>query len=491
MKKTAKSVAGLMAAVLPMAAVIGCSGGGSGSSSPSPTKAASSAPSSAPSDNKSDVYPENGLSKTEKVTIKWGYWENGYGREWADNAIKKFTEKYPNVKFEVTSSPVIRDLIGTKMAAKNDNDMFDIISPSFNGDAGTIAQKEGLFEDLSDLWEREVPDKKGVKLKDVVLPNTMEYAQKIDGKFYQIPMGAYALGLFYDKTLFEKNGWNQNPKTWDEFKKLITDIKSKNLIPITYPGVYSTYLMYGFTVKQFELAERKGTLDQFTKDYRAYKLPAFSSPEFKQIWERIAELGKLGAFPDGVAALNHTQSQMQLLQGKAAMASTGDWVENEMKDSIPDGFKWGFMTVPFGGSPSDKIWIENGIGAGSMMIWKNKPENVKKWAKEFNMFLMTNDIQAFNGKFGISPIRKDFSENPKNLEQLQAAPRAVLEYAKNNNSQFGTSVREVSFSHPSSGKANKLYQDSINDMASGKKDPNPILEELDKLIKEASDAEKK
>jgi len=118
MKKTAKSVAGLMAAVLPMAAVIGCSGGGSGSSSPSPTKAASSAPSSAPSDNKSDVYPENGLSKTEKVTIKWGYWENGYGREWADNAIKKFTAKYPNVKFEVTSSPVIRDLIGTKMAAK-------------------------------------------------------------------------------------------------------------------------------------------------------------------------------------------------------------------------------------------------------------------------------------------------------------------------------------------------------------------------------------
>jgi len=491
MKKTAKSVAGLMAAVLPMAAVIGCSGGGSGSSSPSPTKAASSAPSSAPSDNKSDVYPENGLSKTEKVTIKWGYWENGYGREWADNAIKKFTAKYPNVKFEVTSSPVIRDLIGTKMAAKNDNDMFDIISPSFNGDAGTIAQKEGLFEELTDLWDREVPDKKGVKLKDVVLPNTMEYSAKIDGKFYQIPMGAYALGLFYDKTLFEKNGWNQNPKTWDEFKKLVSDIKAKGIIPITYPGVYPDYIYFGFRIKMFEMAEKKGTLDQFTKDYRSFKQPFYTSTEYKEMWNRITELGKMGAYPDGVAAINHTQSQMQLLQGKAAMAATGDWVENEMKDSIPDGFKWGFMSIPFGDSANDKIWIENGIGAGSMMIWKNKPENVKKWAKEFNLFLMTNEIQAFNGKFGISPIRKDFADDPKNLEQLQSAPRAVLEFAKNNKSQYGTTVQDVSFSHPSAARATKLLQDSIIDMATGKKDSGAVLEEAEKLLKEAIDSSKK
>jgi len=490
MKKVTKTVAGLLAAVIPMAAVIGCSDGESGSTSPSPTKTNSSASNSVPNDDKSDLYPENGLSKTEKVTIKWGYWENGYGRKWADNAIEKFTEKYPNVKFEITSSPVIRDLIGTKMAAKNDNDMFDIISPSFNGDAGTIAQKEGLFEDLTDLWEREVPDKKGVKLKDVVLPNMMEYSAKIDGKFYQIPMGSYALGLFFDKTLFEKNGWNQNPKTWDEFKKLVTDIKAKGIIPITYPGVYPDYIYFGFRIKPFELADKNRTIEQFTKDYRASKLPFYNSTESKEMWNRVVELGKLGAFPDGVAAINHTQSQMQLLQGKAALAVTGDWVENEMMDSIPEGFQWGFMSVPFGDSPDDTIWIENGIGAGSMMIWKNKPENVKKWAKEFNMFLMTNEIQAFNGKFGISPIRNDFSDDPKNLEQLQAAPRAVLEFAKNNKSQFSTTVQDVSFSHPSAARAKKLVEDSIIDMTAGKKDPDGLLEEADKLLKEAIDAEK-
>ncbi|WP_409340735.1 ABC transporter substrate-binding protein [Paenibacillus sp. MBLB4367] len=488
MNRTAKTIAGVVAAVIPFVIVIGCTSSEGGASPPSPASA-SSAP---PGDNKEDVYPENGLSKTEKVTIKWGYWENAYGREWADNAIKKFTAKYPNVKFEVTASPVIRELIGIKMAAKNDKDMFDIISPTFNSiEEGTVAQKEGLFEDLTDLWDREVPDKKGVKLKDVVLDSTMQYALKVDGKFYQIPMGAYALGLFYDKTFFEKNGWNQNPKTWDEFKKLITDIKAKGIIPITYPGVYATYIYYGFTIKQFELAQKKGTLDPFTKDFRSGKWPIYTSPEYKEIWSRLYELGKLGAFPEGAAAMNHTQSQMQLLQHKAALASTGDWVQNEMKDSIPEGFKWGFMDIPFVDKPGDTIWVENGIGAGSMMIWKNKPELTKKWAKEFNLFLMTNEIQAFNGKYGISPIRKDFADNPDNIAQLQEAPRAVLEYVQTNKARFGTAVKDVAFTHPSAGRATKMVTDMIVEVASGKKDPMPVLEEADKLMKEAIEAEKK
>ncbi|MFK7691669.1 ABC transporter substrate-binding protein [Paenibacillus sp. HJGM_3] len=473
-----KSMLSMMAALVPFTFAAGCTNGEESGTTPS-------------TENKGEVYPENGLPKSEKVTIKWGYWENGYGREWADNAIKKFTEKYPNVKFDVTASPVIRNLIGTKMAAKNDEDMFDIISPSFNGDEGVIAQKAGLFEDLTDLWEREVPDAPGKKLKDVVLDNTMEYAQKVDGKFYQLPMGAYAVGLFYDKTFFEKNGWNQNPNTWDEFMKLMADIKAKGIIPITFPGVYPTYIYYGFLINQFTLAQQKGTLDQFTKDYRSGKWPIYTSPEHKDIWKRMEQMGKLGYFPEGAAALNHTQSQMQLLQHKAALASTGDWVQNEMKDSIPDGFKWGFMNIPFANKAGDPIWVQNGIGSGSMMIWKNKPDLVKKWAKEFNMFLMTNEIQAFNGKFGISPIRKDFAEKAENVAQLQEAPRAVLEYVKTNKAQFGTIVKDVSFTHPSAARATKLVTDMIVEVAAGKKDPMPVLEEADKLMKEAIDAEKK
>ncbi|MDF2653149.1 MAG: hypothetical protein K0Q73_8954, partial [Paenibacillus sp.] len=141
--------------------VVGCSSGGESVATPTP----GSSPSAA-----ANVYSENGLPKNEKVTITFGFWENGYGREWIDNAIKKFTTKYPNVEFKVTYSPKIGEMISTKIAAKNDDDMFDIISPSLaSSDEKIQVQKAGLFEDLSDLWEREVPDVKGKKLKDLVL----------------------------------------------------------------------------------------------------------------------------------------------------------------------------------------------------------------------------------------------------------------------------------------------------------------------------------
>jgi N-acetylglucosamine transport system substrate-binding protein len=305
-------------------------------------------------------------------------------------------------------------------------------------------------------------------------------------------MGGYTTGLFYDKVFFEKNGWNQNPKTWGEFTKLLDDIKAKGIIPITYPGVYASYINYGFTIKQFELAERKGTLDQFTKNYRAGAMPYYTSAESKEIWSRMYEMGKKGYFPEGAAALNHTQSQMQLLQHKAALASTGDWVQNEMKSATPDGFKWGFMAIPFGDKPTDTIWVQNGVGSGSIMIWKNKPELKKKWAKEFNMFLMTNEIQAFNNKFaGIYPIRKDFLDDAKNVAEMQDAPKAVMEYAKNNKVRYGTINREVTYSHPSAAKATKMITEMIVEVSAGKKDPIPVLEEADKLMKEAIEATKK
>ncbi|MBP1990151.1 ABC transporter substrate-binding protein [Paenibacillus eucommiae] len=468
-----------------LALAAGCSSKNEGEK-PSASPANTAAAGTSPSPEGSDVYP-NGLSKSEQVTIKFGFWENGYGREWIDNAIAKFTETYPNVKFDVAYSPKIMDLISTKIAAKNDKDMFDIISPAFNSkDEKVQVIKAGMFEDLTDLWDRVLPDANGLKLRDLVPEGTFEFAEQYDNKFYEIPMGGSTVGLFYDKALFEQNGWNENPKTWEEFLELLEAIKSKGIIPITYPGVHPSYLSFAFGIKQFELAEKNGDLEGFTQRFRQSQLPIYTSDESKEVWTRIYELGKKGYFPAGVAALNHTQSQMQLLQHKAALAATGDWVQNEMKDSIPDGFKWGFMAIPFSSKAGDNVWVENYIGAGGIMIWKNKSDLVKNWAKEFNMFLLTNDVQAYNNKFaGIYPIRKDFLDNPENIKEMQDAPRAIMEFAKQNKMKLGLTSKEVIIGGATAAQADKLTTEMINEVTIGKKDPIPVLEEAEKLIEKA------
>ncbi|BBH24250.1 hypothetical protein Back11_55950 [Paenibacillus baekrokdamisoli] len=440
----------------------------------------------------SDVYPENGLPKNEKVTLKFAYWENANGREWIDYAMDTFKKKFPNVSFETTYSPKIDTIIGTKIAANNDDDMFDIFANFVTGGPSTILSlaEAGKIEPQDDLWAHKAFDNEGKTLKELQ-SGIYEGAPKVLGKVYAFPFGQSVSGLFYNKVLFEKNGWNENPKTWGEFNDLVDKIKASGLIPITYPGKYPVYLSFSFGIaQQYEMAEINGSLDAFDDTYRNYKTPFYTSPESLELYKRIYELGKKKAFPNGVAALTHTQSQMQLLQGQAALASTGEWVQNEMKDSIPDGFKWGFMLAPMGDNPESTKYYQS-YASGGHYIWAAKPEINKKWAKEFLAWIWNLDVQQrFAEKAGSLPVRSDFMNDPALIDKLQDAPKAILNYWKNNKVKGTTDSRNVTLTDPNAEKARKSVEEMLNDVASGKLDPAPKLQEAEDMLNKAIAAQK-
>jgi len=495
LSKGSKTVPAVGAMILLAASLAGCTSEKQTNTSPSPKPSesakASAAPSASPS-AQANVYPENGLSK-DPVTLKVGHWENGYGREWLDFAIKKFNAKYPNVKFEVTSSPKLDTVLSTKIAANDDNDMFDFFFPRFSGVGDTERLAEaGKFEDLSDLWKKELPGEKGKTVRSVVSDDFYDAAM-LGGKTYRLPVGGYTAGLFFNENLFDKNGWNKDPKTWDEFVQLMETIKAKDVIPITFPGVYAGYLTdYTFNFLPFMLADANGSFDAYLKNFRSFKMPQFTAPEVKEAWKRMYEFGQKGYFPNGVAALNHTQSQMQVLQGKAALVSTGDWVGNEMKDSTPQDFKWGFMAIPATNDPNNTIYVHTGVTDVGYVIWKNKPDLNKKWAKEFMLSLYDFEVQQFLAeKTGVFPGRLDYGADPARLEKMQAAPKAVMAYAQRHKVKYLSLRRDVSFTSPSAAQASKTLSEAITGFASGKKDPQPVLEEVEKLYTKALEEEKK
>ncbi|MBP1988536.1 ABC transporter substrate-binding protein [Paenibacillus eucommiae] len=488
MKRNVKWLAVMFALILMMSVAAAC--GSKDEKTPEETGAAGSTP-AATGDSAGDVYPENGLSKADKVKIKLAIDENGYGRAWVDNAIEIFTKKYPNVSFDITSSPKIGDMVNTKVAANKDSDMFDIFPGT--AAASTKLIEGGKLEAIDDLWERDVPDEAGKKLKDALTAGVYENHARYKGKTYNVPVGGYTAGMFFDINFFEENGWNQNPQTWDEFVQLLADIKAKNITPIIYAGVYPDYLYnFGFGAKPFELAEINGTLDAYLDNYRNLKLPTYTAPEYLETWKRISELGKKGYYADGVAAINHTQSQMQMLQHKAALVPTGDWVQNEMKDAIPEGFKWGFMAVPFGDKPDQTKWIMGDNGSGGLVIWANAPDLTKKWAKEFLLTFVTLEAQTFNAEHaGIFPIRADFSDDPERLAKMQDAPRAIVEYMNNHKTRFESMRKDVVIDHPAMAQATQLLAESANEMILGKKDYLPVFEKMDALLKQAIEANNK
>ena len=49
------------------------------------------------------------------------------------------------------------------------------------------------------------------------------------------------MGLVYNKTLFEENGW-ETPVTWDDFFELGDKAKEKGIALFTYQGIYPATL---------------------------------------------------------------------------------------------------------------------------------------------------------------------------------------------------------------------------------------------------------
>jgi len=476
-----KPVSTMMAIMLAAATAVGCAR----ALEPSKPNADSEKASS------QAVYPENGLPKDLKVVLKVGFFESGMGREWFDYAMDTFKKKFPNVSFEVVYTPKIETITGTKIAANNDEDMFDLFSGNIPGGVEGLVEA-GKLEPQEELWDHKAYDGNGKTLRELALDGEVISTPRVMGKMYALPVAGTGAGLMYNKTLFEQNGWNQNPKTWDEFMKLCADIKAKGIIPVTFPGVYSTYIENAFgTWKLFELAELGGNLKTFEDNFRNFKLPFHTSPESIDRWNRVYDMGKKGYFPEGVAALNHTQSQMQVIQGKAAMVSTGTWVQNEMKDSTPKEFKWGFMAVPMGNKPDGTIWIRLTVGNGNY-IWAAKPELNKKWAKEFNVWLRNLDVQTVIAeKGGMLPIRKDFTDDKTRADKIQNAPKAMLEYMKSNKVMLESGFRNVSLSDPAFLQSNKVIAEAITPIATGKQEPLPKLQEAEELLKKAVEAQRK
>lgn len=469
--------------VLIMSLLAACSSGGTGKT----TDATATPAGASATPTTAGTYPENGLPKDEKVKLKIAVVENGNGREWVDYAMQAFTKKFPNVTFEPTYSPTISTIITTKASANDDNDMFDIFSSGIPVATTNQLKQAGKLLSQDDLWNRKLYDSNKT-VKEGVADGIYE---SVAEDHYALPVMTAGFGLFFDKSVFEKKGWNQNPTTWNEFVQLIERIKADGVIPITVPGKVPGYIYSAFlTGSMFQLADMSGNAKAFDDAFRNYKSPYLSTPEARTAFQRLAELGKKGAFPDGLAALTHTQAQMQLLQGQAAMVPTGEWIQNEMKDAVPANFRWGFMVIPMNDKPEQTKFMRISV-TGPYYIWAAKPDLNKKWAKEFVLSLMNLDVQqVLAEKGGSSSVRKDFMDDQARADKVQAAPRAVMEYVKKNKVKGVSDVKKVTLTDPAAAQADKALFEALPKIALGEQDPLPVMAEAAALYQKAIDAQK-
>lgn len=180
------------------------------------------------------------------------------------------------------------------------------------------------------------------KLESTIISPDFFKDYEVDDEKYAVPvLVAYTSVIYYNKELFAEAGYDGMPKTYSEFKQLITDLRDKDITPIalgnkpkwplqsSYLSVISDRLTGGEFLQQVLNGESK-----------------FTDPEFVQALTVIEELVELDAFNSDMNTVDNAQIQDYFIQGKVAMIIDGSWADGKVRVENPNGNNVGIALFP-------------------------------------------------------------------------------------------------------------------------------------------------
>lgn len=181
----------------------------------------------------------------------------------------------------------------------------------FSGNRMKAFVTRGLFDDMSDLYERE-------GYKSVLGATTG--ALTVDGKQYGLPLGGLLWGMFYRKDVFEEKGWTA-PATIEDLLALAEQAKSAGMVPVSM-GTKEMWPAAGW----FDhMNLRIGGLEKHLALMDG-KL-AYTDASLKPVFDRWEELIRADLFTPNHTSSGWEQAAAALAQKKAAMMDLGGFIK--------------------------------------------------------------------------------------------------------------------------------------------------------------------
>jgi raffinose/stachyose/melibiose transport system substrate-binding protein len=199
---------------------------------------------------------------------------------------------------------------------------------------------------------------------DRLLPLFMELG-KYDGKLYALAKTYETLGLFYNKTLFDKNGWKA-PTTIAELETLADEMKGKGLVP------------FGCGNADWRPANEHHVsivLNSVAGPDNVYKALTGAIPwtdaSILAAIDKLDEWWQKGYYGPNYFSLTLEQAFAQVATGQAGMAPSGTWSFT----NIPTYFPTNNAEAAFVGFPSTSGPPVYALGIGSTLSINAKSEN--------------------------------------------------------------------------------------------------------------------
>ena len=317
----------------------------------------------------------------------------------------------------------------------------DIVWIAGNGIADEEMEKSGMFYDLKSFYAEQTVYGTDAKIADRV---NQAVIRTYNGCIYRAPLMNSTQGMWYDARLIEKA-----PVNFDEYMQMATDLEAKGIAGMTYPGMYSDYLMWALIMPAVAAYG-----EEYFMQVASGQPDAFLDSRFKSVLERYKQYCDAGHLLKGSVSADHTSSQLNWLNNKAGFLTNGLWLEAEMAEYIPEGFQMRFCASPL----IEKNQKPTMVVQGNTLAISAKTQNLDN-ALTFLRFIYREDVQLeFMSKYSYLSALKDLSYEDAELTDVA---RSTLDYFTSDQ------VDVVNCNVSWSSLLNNTFKQVINDLASG------------------------
>ncbi|HEY0590611.1 MAG TPA: sugar ABC transporter substrate-binding protein [Thermoanaerobaculia bacterium] len=218
---------------------------------------------------------------------------------------------------------------------------------------------------------------------------------RVDGAIHGVPWYVDTRLLFYRTDVFREAGWDEPPKTWEEWVRLMEAIHEKKLT--RWPAFLATNEWQPPVV----LALGTGSTILNADGTRG----AFRAPQFRQAFTFYTDLFDRGYAPE----LSYNQISnvyQQFANRDFAMVITGPWNVGEFRRRLPAELQDDWSTAPMP-APAGKSYPGASVAGGSSLALFAASEK-KDAAWKLVEFLSRPEIQVrFYELSGNLPARKE------------------------------------------------------------------------------------
>lgn len=180
-------------------------------------------------------------------------------------------------------------------------------------------------------------------IDDTYLDRGLDAAREnvtVDGSTYGLVYNALYQGVYYNRTMFEENGW-EIPKTQEQLQVIIDDCKAKDIMPFASHMVDTWSL--GNVTMQFAMNDVFNHDPEWGDKFRAGEVSFTDSKEFQTAYQ-YNKLIFDNTFADTFST-EQTDCDARMVQGKAAMKVSGSWSIQNFLD-IDESFDFGIFPFP-------------------------------------------------------------------------------------------------------------------------------------------------